>query len=110
MRSFELLGYGLAGMAVVMLTISFILKTLASGRFFRRQSDFHHGGSNSIPRFGGLALALAFIAIQTIIALVHPDTTEQTKDQLIIFFSSLAMFALGFWDDLKPLGAKKKLL
>ena len=110
MSFINLLGCGLAGMGIVMLAIPLILKASAQGKFFKRAADFHHETQNSIPRLGGLALAVAFVTIRLFAAIVFPDTKESLQDQLVMLFSSLAMFALGFWDDLKPLGARKKLL
>ena len=93
-----------------MLLIPLILKASAEGRFFKRTTDFHHDGQNPVPRLGGLALVVAFVAIQLFAAVAYPDTKESAQDRLVILISSLAMFGLGFWDDLKPLGARKKLL
>jgi len=92
------------------------------------------------PRLGGLALVAAFIAVDLFAGMVSPaqreaqsplpaapnamrqapSATRQAPSALrlapcaplnpVILLSCLAMFGLGFMDDLKPLGARKKLL
>lgn len=109
MNFLMLLACGLAGMGIVLVTTPLILKAAAQGKFFKRAADFHHDGQTPVPRLGGLALAVAFILVQLVVA-AQQDATESLTDRLVVLFSSLAMFGLGFWDDLKPLGARKKLL
>ena len=77
---------------------------LAKGRH-----DLHHTHTVPIPRFGGLALALAFVFVELIAVFAYPDT-HLTKEHLVFVVACLAMFLLGFRDDLKPLGAKWKLV
>ena len=75
----------------------------------RRGTSFHQTHHRPVPRAGGLALAFLFlvagIATQQWLP-VYPDRVAENWGILIL---SLAMFALGFWDDLRPLGARKKL-
>jgi UDP-GlcNAc:undecaprenyl-phosphate GlcNAc-1-phosphate transferase len=59
---------------------------------------------------GGLALAAAFIGVEVFIAALWPERRALTHERPVFLASSLAMFALGFWDDLKPLGARRKLV
>lgn len=69
-----------------------------------------HRPGVAISRFGGLALALAFVVVAVVILSNFPATdASREKTQWVIITASLAMFLLGFWDDLKPLGARKKL-
>jgi len=127
---------GLLGLAVSLILIPLILKLSSRLSGLQRAPDLHHHGVDSgksivdstqtlkstnldnpqlstinhrqVPRFGGLALALAFVAVEILIGLVLPG--EWTRTQSVVLISSLAMFGLGFWDDLRPLGAKRKLL
>lgn len=59
-----------------------------------------------IPRIGGapimLALSVAFLAITSIDA-------EQVADWAPMMLGSVLMFGLGLCDDIRPIGAKKKL-
>ena len=75
----------------------------------RRGTSFHQTHNRPVPRAGGLALALLFlvagVATQQWLP-VHPDRVAENWGILVL---SLAMFGLGFWDDLRPLGARKKL-
>src|SRR5262245_31507351 len=100
----------LLGLGSVLLLIPLILRGSALGFFGQRVRDLHHTHEVVVPRFGGLALALAFTAVQIFITLLIPETHELTRDRCVIWLTSLAMFGLGFWDDIKPLGARKKLL
>jgi len=56
-----------------------------------------------------VALVVAFVGIELLIAVAWPERRAVTPERLPFVISSLAMFALGFCDDLKPLGAKRKL-
>jgi UDP-GlcNAc:undecaprenyl-phosphate GlcNAc-1-phosphate transferase len=75
-----------------------------------RPADWHHAHSGSIPRLGGAVLALTFITTELYIAILHPELRALTPGRNIIMVGSLAMFLLGFWDDVRPLGATYKLL
>jgi UDP-GlcNAc:undecaprenyl-phosphate GlcNAc-1-phosphate transferase len=75
-----------------------------------RCREFHHTDPFLVPRLGGVALALAFLAIETFITAFFPHERARIPGRGVVIASSLAMFALGFWDDLKPLGAKRKLI
>jgi UDP-GlcNAc:undecaprenyl-phosphate GlcNAc-1-phosphate transferase len=101
---------GLLGMVIVCLVVPFVLKSEMVRNLQSRGRDLHHTHRTPIPRLGGLALAIAFIGVELLIAAVWPERRALTPGRLAVVTSSLAMFALGFWDDLKPLGARRKLL
>jgi len=63
--------------------------------------------TEAIPRIGGLPVVIAALAGLAVIAWVNP---KPTVDWAPILVGSVMMFGLGFWDDIKPLGARKKLL
>jgi len=71
--------------------------------------QFHHSRKNEKSRLGGLALAAPFVALSTAAAVLFPFDEAQGHTGRVVFCSALAMFLLGFLDDLKPLGARKKL-
>ncbi len=100
---------GLLGLGIVLVFIRVLLNH--SGRMCLpgRSPDLHHTHKAPVPRLGGIALAAAFVAINLLSVLVFPRL-DNTRDQLVIVGTSLAMFGLGLRDDLKPLGAKRKLL
>jgi UDP-GlcNAc:undecaprenyl-phosphate GlcNAc-1-phosphate transferase len=97
-------------MGIVFLMVPLVLKAALVKKLFQRGEDLHHTHQKSIPRLGGLALAAAFIGIEVFIAAIYPERRQRIQGREVVLISSLAMFALGFWDDLKPLGAKRKLL
>ena len=67
--------------------------------------DFHHIHNTSVPRLGGLALVLAFLAVALAVVVIAPETFGEALKPGVVIGSSVAMFLLGFWDDLRPLGA-----
>ena len=89
--------------------IVLILKWSSRHSGANRNGDFHHSLKAPIPRLGGLAIAIAFTACAVSILLISPLSDGNTNAIWIITVSSLAMFALGLWDDLRPLSAKFKL-
>ena len=98
----------LLGMGVVFLGIPVVLRL---ARFLpSRAREFHHGHTQAVPRLGGLALVTAYLGVEVFRALYHRGDIAGVAGSGVVEFGSLAMFALGFWDDLKPLGAKRKLL
>jgi UDP-GlcNAc:undecaprenyl-phosphate GlcNAc-1-phosphate transferase len=70
----------------------------------------HHGQATPVPRLGGLGLAAAFIVVNIFVGIVNPAGRSGLLYQPVIFLSCLGMFGIGFIDDLRPLGARKKLL
>ena len=99
---------GFAGLAIVVAVVRLIVRSTLSLRFPHRLEDLHHTHRTPIPRFGGLALVLAFVGVEILVETISPDP-EWLGDKTVVVLSSLAIFGLGFWDDLKPLGAKWKL-
>jgi UDP-GlcNAc:undecaprenyl-phosphate GlcNAc-1-phosphate transferase len=101
------LACGMAGMLMAWILIPVIQKRCTPKEANWR--EFHHSHKTAVSRLGGLALAAVFAILSVIILLVFPEDGSATQSNLTIIFSSLAMFGLGFWDDLRPLGARKKL-
>ncbi|HEY0257019.1 MAG TPA: MraY family glycosyltransferase, partial [Candidatus Methylacidiphilales bacterium] len=75
-----------------------------------RGRDFHHTNQVPVPRFGGLGLVAAFVVISISLYFSNVLAPSDSKILVIVALSSLAMFLLGFWDDLRGLGARWKLL
>ena len=101
-------GCGAVGFALAASLIPLILK--AGKKLLPHRFDPHHSHKDSIPRFGGLALILALLGSELFLALFFPESRSQLSGRTVLIVSSLAMFALGFLDDLKPIGARTKLL
>src|SRR5439155_17063693 len=63
-----------------------------------------------IPRFGGIALAGAFVVVSLVVCVWSSLQPLQNRTYVTTLLSALAMFGVGLWDDFRPLGARKKLL
>jgi UDP-GlcNAc:undecaprenyl-phosphate GlcNAc-1-phosphate transferase len=100
---------GLLGMSVVFLIMPLILTYSRQSLAAQRSPDLHHTNQAPVCRLGGIALAAAFFILNIVGAVLVPEPAGYRRP-LVILGTSLAMFALGLWDDLRPLGAKKKLL
>jgi UDP-GlcNAc:undecaprenyl-phosphate GlcNAc-1-phosphate transferase len=96
------------GFLISWLTIPLIIKNSVAPAQSLKNRKFHHTHKNPVPRFGGLALAIAFVAVAILIFYFFPNS-DKARTRLTILFTSLAMFALGFVDDIRSLGAKRKL-
>jgi UDP-GlcNAc:undecaprenyl-phosphate GlcNAc-1-phosphate transferase len=96
------------GLCICWALIGIILRRAEFG--LAGQRDFHHSHKEPIPRLGGLAMISAFIVVALAIAFFTPVPASGENALRVIVLSSLAMFVLGFWDDLRPLGAKIKFL
>jgi UDP-GlcNAc:undecaprenyl-phosphate GlcNAc-1-phosphate transferase len=60
-----------------------------------------------IPRLGGVPIMLALTFGVSVILLIEPHRTRQWTPVLV---GCLLMFGVGLWDDLKALGARRKLV
>jgi UDP-GlcNAc:undecaprenyl-phosphate GlcNAc-1-phosphate transferase len=69
--------------------------------------DWHHAEA-PVPRLGGAILVCWFLALVLWVAVFGPPLRASTPEGASIVVGSLSMFALGFWDDLHPIGAGKK--
>jgi UDP-GlcNAc:undecaprenyl-phosphate/decaprenyl-phosphate GlcNAc-1-phosphate transferase len=101
----------LLGLGVTLLLIPLIRHASESGRGYFKASYFHHTHQGTISRLGGGALAVAFVAVAaaSYLGLIPHDPAQRSVRTLVVC-APLAMFLLGLWDDLKPLGARKKLV
>lgn len=109
MNYLPLLEFGLLGLIVSVGLIPLIRKHAAERGWVRGARDVHHTHRVPVPRLGGMALAAAFLVVEAASWLFFPLQGEPAKQQLIIVASSLGIFAVGIWDDVKPLGARRKL-
>ena len=100
----------LLGMGIVSLGVPLILKAARVVNLPSRVRDFHHGHGPPVPRLGGLVLMAAYLGIDLFRVIYHHGDSAAMTESWVVAASSLAMFGLGFWDDLKPLGAKRKLV
>lgn len=97
----------IAGLSVSLACVPFIYRFAAA---LHPPSSFHQTHKAPVPRIGGLAFAAAFLVVSICAALISSHPPGWIRPSAVIFVTSLAIFALGFWDDLRALGAKKKFL
>ena len=100
-----LLGF-VVGWGILLATLYLTART----RSGTARGDFHHQSGEAVPRLGGLALGASFVAVVLFCRLGLGVPMLDTPQHFAILAGSLAMFAVGLWDDFKPLGARKKLL
>ncbi len=99
----------LLGFTVVVALVPFIIR-LAPKLDQRDGREFHQTHKHPVPRLGGLAIVAAFSLIAPLALMVLADDTERFTPRLAVTVTALLMFVVGFWDDISPLGARKKLL
>ncbi len=110
MSLLELAVFAGLGFVVAAATIPLILRLARGSTLLKRAGDLHHTRTSaSVPRLGGLALAMAFLAIE-VVAIIFFQHRQPIWERLTLIASCLGIFAIGFSDDIRPLGAKWKLL
>jgi len=70
----------------------------------------HHTHSGVIPRIGGLGIVLGLAAAYLFCFFYLDERDNQSLIHYAVFGGGVAAFLLGFIDDIRPLGAKVKLL
>ncbi|MGB0417096.1 MAG: MraY family glycosyltransferase [Coraliomargarita sp.] len=74
------------------------------------QPQHHHTHAGVIPRIGGVGIVLGF-AVTYLLAFFYLDFKDnQSLTHYMVFVGAALAFLMGFVDDLRPLGAKLKLL
>jgi UDP-GlcNAc:undecaprenyl-phosphate GlcNAc-1-phosphate transferase len=98
----------LQGLVVAVLTVPLIRRSAAI-RLARQSREFHQTHRAPISRLGGMALAAAFLSVCISVFYVFRGGGQNFRAPFIVAVGALAMFVLGFIDDFRPLGAKRKL-
>lgn len=76
-----------------------------------RAPDFHHlPASESIPRLGGLSIMGGFLAAGLLALALVPDSPADSPRFWVLAACGLGMFLVGMVDDVRALGARRKLL
>jgi UDP-GlcNAc:undecaprenyl-phosphate/decaprenyl-phosphate GlcNAc-1-phosphate transferase len=105
----QVIGCGFAGFGAVLILMRLLLRLRPLGSA-GRSLELHHTHRRYVPRYGGVALAVSFGLLEGLIMALTPDRGGgRTGARAVVLASSLGMFGLGFWDDLKALEAKRKL-
>ena len=107
---FQILFCFALGICVCWGVIRVMLNWIKSGGDASGGRDFHHSHKTPVPRVGGVALVASFVLVALAIYFFGSFSVVGAKTFGVIVFTSVAMFGLGFWDDLRPLGPRVKLL
>lgn len=101
-----------AGGLLVCLALTPWVRAVALRRgLLDRATQFHGTHSIAVPRIGGLALVISFLLVWAGTSMAAPGLQIPMGDRPIaMLLTCMAMFGLGFWDDLHPLRAKVKLV
>ena len=104
-----ILAAGGLGLGLTLSLTSLALRADSTVAARRRATQWHHGSRPSVPRLGGAILVVAFLTIELLIRLLRPELRATTPGRDVVVLASVAMFGLGFWDDIRPLGPIRKL-
>lgn len=97
-----------AGLGFSLTLTRIVLQSGWNDRWTKRCTDWHHAES-PVPRLGGLILVCWFVCLVFWAAVFGRAWETATPVECSIVIASIAMFVLGFQDDLRPIGAGKKL-
>lgn len=95
------------GFLISVITTPWIIRLAKGGIGLDSPDESRKRQAAPVPRLGGIPLMLALtLGIVVILFLDVPRKSEWFP----ILIGTALMYGLGLWDDIKPLGAKKKLL
>ncbi len=100
--------FGLLGLLPTLALIPLIRRKALAGSGVEAARMFHQTHVTPVPRFGGLALAVSLLVV-AVVAVVVQGAAAFSVSGLMLALATLAMFLVGFWDDCRPLGARRKL-
>lgn len=80
------------------------------GASHKQPIQHHHTHTGVIPRIGGLGVITGFTATYLLCFFFLDEQDNQTLIHYSVFAGGVAAFLLGFIDDIRPLGARVKLL
>ncbi|MFU8847800.1 MAG: MraY family glycosyltransferase [Opitutales bacterium] len=76
----------------------------------QNQGQYHHTHTGFVPRIGGVGIVFGFVATYLLSFFLFDGSDNKSTMHYSVFAGGVAAFLLGFIDDIKPLGAKVKLL
>lgn len=101
------LSFLIFGFLVAVLTTPWVIRISHQGIGLDAPTEGRKMQGTPIPRLGGMPIMLALALALTFILLRQP---APSADWFPILVGSVLMYALGLCDDIKPIGAKKKLI
>ncbi len=102
--SFLFLGFGFL---ISVLCTPWVIRLSADGIGLDHANEPRKKQGTPIPRLGGMPLMLSMSLSLVLVLAFHRESSSQW---FAILLGSALMYGLGLWDDLKPLGARVKLL
>ncbi len=99
-------GFFLLGFLVAFLTTPWVIRLSRNGIGLDDPNQSRKSHAVPTPRLGGAPLMLAISLGQILIFAVQP---QHAATWFPVLLGSVLMYGLGLWDDLKPLGARRKL-
>jgi UDP-GlcNAc:undecaprenyl-phosphate/decaprenyl-phosphate GlcNAc-1-phosphate transferase len=95
------------GFLVAVITTPWVIRLAHAGVGLDSPDEGRKRQATPIPRIGGIPLMLTLALGVVIILMMEP---LRAFEWFPILVGSVLMYALGLWDDIQPLGAKKKLV
>jgi UDP-GlcNAc:undecaprenyl-phosphate GlcNAc-1-phosphate transferase len=100
--------FGLLGLVPTAILIPLIRRKGLAVKGTETVRMFHQTHATVVPRFGGLALGVSLLVVAVVALLIQSDA-KVPLSRLLLAAAAAGMFAVGFWDDCWPLGARRKL-
>ncbi|MDX6766290.1 MAG: MraY family glycosyltransferase [Candidatus Methylacidiphilales bacterium] len=97
---------GLVGILVALLVTPWVIHLGEKGWGLDRPDNYRKKHRQPVSRLGGVPVLFGFLIAVSVVFFFHP---EYTTRWLPVLVTVVLMFGLGFWDDLRPLGARLKL-
>src|SRR5262245_55606605 len=94
------------GFLVAVITTPWIIRLAHGGVGMDVPDESRKRQALPVPRLGGIPLMLALALGIVMILLLEPP---RLSEWFPILVGTVMMYGLGLWDDVQPLGAKKKL-
>jgi UDP-GlcNAc:undecaprenyl-phosphate GlcNAc-1-phosphate transferase len=106
------LGLILFGFLLALLLVPFLRRWALNRNVLDSVDPLRKLHTQATPRIGGIALMVPFLIGTGLIAVfLHREMVEAAlaREWFVMVAGCVAMFAVGLWDDFRPIGAKIKL-
>lgn len=110
MNYLALFALAVAGFGITYLLVPMVIALAKDLPSAGGRQEVHHTHKTPVPRLGGVALVVTFVALVFLVAAFGRVSTYSPAIQLAVVLGAVAMFFVGVADDLRPIGARKKLV
>ena len=107
----------LLGCLITLLTIPLLLLPGLRASILEEASRLSTGRSRGAvaranpSKLGGVSLVVAFTVVSLMVCFLYPAAWQDgDRASLTILLTGLGVFGIGFWDDLRPLGYRRRLI